>query len=70
MKRQASCAGNRTARTDAIYTLAGVAALIDQGKKIVVLTPEREATRLALQMAIHKYGGLIDAKEERSGGLT
>ena len=47
---------------DAVYTLAGVAALIDQGQKIVVLAPDRDATRLALQMAIHKYGGLIDAK--------
>lgn len=47
---------------DAVYTMAGVAALVDQGQKIVVLTPDRDATRLALQMAIHKYGRLIDAK--------
>ena len=47
---------------DAVYPLAGVAALVDQGQKIVVLAPDRDATRLALQMAIHKYGGLIDAK--------
>lgn len=45
-----------------MYTLAGVAALVDQGKKILVLTPEQDPTRLALQMAVHKYGGVIEAK--------
>ncbi len=35
---------------DAVYTLGGVAALVDQGKKIVVLAPDLNAIRLALQM--------------------
>ncbi len=47
---------------DVLYTVHGSAALIDRGKKIAVLAAERNATRVALQMAIHKYGAVIDAK--------
>ena len=47
---------------DVLYTVHGSAALVDRGKKITVLVSERNATRVALQMAIHKYGGVIDAK--------
>ena len=47
---------------DVLYTVHGSAALVDRGKKITVLVAERNATRVALQMAIHKYGGVIDAK--------
>ncbi len=47
---------------DVLYGVHGVNALIDRGKKIIVLVAEPNATRVALQMAIHKYGGLIDAK--------
>jgi hypothetical protein len=45
-----------------IYNVKGIDALIDRGKLITVLTIDRNATRVALQMAIHKYGGRIDAK--------
>lgn len=44
-----------------VYRVGGVDALIDRGKKIVVLAPDKDATRVALQMALHKYGSLIDA---------
>ena len=47
---------------DVLYTVHGRAALMDRGKKITVLVAEPNATRVALQMAIHKYGGVIDAK--------
>lgn len=46
---------------DVVYRVGGVNALIDQGKKIVVLAPDKDATRVALQIAIHKYGSNIDA---------
>ena len=46
---------------DVVYRVGGVDALIDQGKKIVVLAPDKDATRVALQIAIHKYGSTIDA---------
>ena len=44
------------------YSMGGVVKLRDQGNKITVLVAERDPTRVALQMAIHKYGTLIDAK--------
>lgn len=47
---------------DVVYAIHGTAALIDRGQKITVLVAEPDATRVALQMAIHKYGGVIDAK--------
>ncbi len=47
---------------DVVYDVQGVDALIDQGKKITVLNAERNTTRVALQMAIYKYGAVIDAK--------
>ena len=47
---------------DVLYIVHGTAALIDRGKKITVLVAEPNATRVALQIAIHKYGGVIDAK--------
>lgn len=47
---------------DVVYSVHGAAGLIDQGKKITVLTAERNATRVALQIALHKYGGIIEAK--------
>ena len=43
------------------YTLAGIAALIDRGKTITVLQHDQVATRIALEMAIHKYGRTIQA---------
>lgn len=53
-------ADNRTG--ELTYNLKGIDALIDRGKLITVLTLDRNATRVALQMAIHKYGGRIDAR--------
>lgn len=47
---------------DIVYSVHGTAALLDQGKKITVLAAERSATRVALQMAVHKYGSLLDAR--------
>ncbi len=44
------------------YHLAGKTALIDRGKNITVLHHDKDATKVALQMALHKYGKLIDAK--------
>lgn len=50
-----------SATGDVVYRIGGVDALIDRGKKIVVLAPGKDVTRVALQMALHKYGSLIDA---------
>ena len=47
---------------DVTYTLSGTAALIDRGKQITVLQHDTMATRVALEMAIQKYGRLIEAK--------
>lgn len=44
------------------YNVKGVDALVDRGKHIAVLTPDRNVTRVALQMAIHKFGGHINAQ--------
>ena len=44
------------------YNVKGVDALVDGGKHIAVLIPDRNVTRVALQLAIHKYGGRINAK--------
>ena len=46
---------------DVTYTVDGVAALVDRGKTITVLQHDQIATRVALEMAIHKYGRLIQA---------
>ena len=43
------------------YMLAGIAALVDRGKTITVLQHDQAATRIALEMAIHKYGRTIQA---------
>ena len=47
---------------DVTYTLSGTAALVDRGKQITVLQHDPAATRIALEMAIQKYGRTIDAK--------
>ena len=47
---------------DVTYTLSGTAALVDRGKQITVLQHDPTATRVALEMAIQKYGRTIDAK--------
>lgn len=47
---------------DVTYTLGGKAALVDRGKQIAVLEHDSIATRVALEMAIHKFGRTIDAK--------
>ncbi len=46
---------------DVTYSLSGKAAFIDRGKAITVLQPEAVATRVALEMAVQKYGRSIDA---------
>jgi hypothetical protein len=47
---------------DVTYSIAGVASLVDKGKTITVLHHDLEATKIALQMAVHKYGNVIEAK--------
>jgi len=47
---------------DVTYTLSGKVALVDRGKQITVVEHDATATRVALEMAIHKYGKTIDAK--------
>lgn len=44
------------------YNVRGIDALVDRGKHIAILAPDRDVTRVALQMAVHKYGGRIDAQ--------
>ena len=46
---------------DVTYSLSGKAAFVDRGKAITVLQPEAAATRIALEMAVQKYGRSIDA---------
>ena len=46
---------------DVTYSLSGKAAFVDRGKAITVLQPEIAATRIALEMAVQKYGRSIDA---------
>lgn len=47
---------------DVTYTLSGKVALVDRGRQITVVEHDATATRVALEMAIHKYGKTIDAK--------
>ena len=46
---------------DVTYSLSGKAAFVDRGKAITVLQPDAAATRIALEMAVQKYGRSIDA---------
>jgi len=46
---------------DVTYSIAGKAAFVDRGKTITVLEPEAASTRIALEMAVQKYGRSIAA---------
>ncbi len=46
---------------DVTYSLSGKAAFVDRGKAITVLQPDAAATRIALEMAVQKYGRSINA---------
>jgi len=46
---------------DVTYSLSGKAAFVDRGKTISVLEPEAACTRIALEMAVQKYGRSIAA---------
>lgn len=46
---------------DVTYSLSGKAAFVDRGKTITILEPEIASTRIALEMAVQKYGRSIAA---------